>query len=201
MRTPQPSNLIEGKSITGPNQVWQTDITYVWSDRRWYYISFVIDVHTRQILVGHCSRNLSTVSQVHCLAKDRAGQKGKELTRLIIHTDRGVLYTSSEYKAYLSRRGFTPSMAHYAWQNAYYERVNRTIKTNYLVHYNTNGYRSLCVGLARAVRVYNRSKPHRGLPSRLSPDQFANKRNQGSYLDDRVNIWSKLTSTNMVYDN
>jgi hypothetical protein len=84
------SNLIEGMAITGPNQVWQTDITYVWSGGRWYYVSFVIDVYTRQILASRCSRDLSSASQVRCLAKAFASQKGEGLSGLIVHTDRGI---------------------------------------------------------------------------------------------------------------
>lgn len=195
------SNLIEGMKITAPNQVWQTDITYVWSGGRWYYVSFVIDVYTRQILASHCSRDLSGASQVRCLGKALASQNREGLSGLIIHTDRGVQYTSDEYKNYLSRWDLRHSMAHYAWQNAYCERVNRTIKSNYLAYYTTDSYRSLCRGVAKAVRLYNRSKPHRGLPSRLSPDQFVKELNQGSYPDYRVKIWSKLTSTKMLHVN
>jgi putative transposase len=195
------SNLIEGMNMTAPNQIWQTDITYAWSGGRWYYVSFVIDVYTRQILASHCSRDLSAASQVRCLGRALASQKDQDLSKLIIHTDRGVQYTSDEYKNYLDCWDLTHSMAHYAWQNAYCERVNRTIKNNYLKYYTTDSYSSLCKGVARAVRVYNCSKPHRGLPSRLSPDQFVKGLNQGSYPDYRVNIWSKLTSTKMLHVN
>lgn len=195
------SNLIEGMKVTGPNQVWQTDITYVWSGGRWYYVSFVIDVYTRQILASYCSQDLSAASQVRCLAKALASQNGEDLSELIIHTDRGVQYTSSEYKKYLNSWELTHSMAHYAWQNAYTERVNRTIKRGYLAHYYHDSHRSLCAAVTKAVRLYNQSKPHRGLPGRLSPDQFVNELNQGSHPDYRVKIWSKLTSTQMLHVN
>lgn len=194
-------NLIEGRTITGPNQVWQTDITYVWCNRRWYYVSFVLDVFNRQIVGSYCSRNLSAASQVRCLAKAHARQKGHDLSGLIIHTDRGVQYTSGEYKAYLAHHGFTHSMAHYAWQNAYCERVNRTIKHNYLAHYTLANYWALCQGVAKAVRLYNGSKPHRGLPSRLSPDQFMEEHGCGKHLDYSVHIWSNLTSTKRLHVN
>jgi transposase InsO family protein len=161
----------------------------------------VIDVYTRQILASHCSRDLSAASQVRCLGKAIARQKGKDLRDLIVHTDRGVQYTSDAYTSYLERWDVRHSMAHYAWQNAYCERVNRTIKHNYLKFYTTDSYNSLCKGVAKAVRLYNRSKPHRGLPSRLSPDQFVKELNQDSYPDYRVNIWSKLTSTKMLHVN
>ena len=195
------SNLIEGKTITAPNQVWQTDITYVWSGDRWYYLSFVMDVYSRQILASQCSRDLSAASQVGCLAKAFTSQKDQDLSELIVHTDRGVQYTSQEYRNYLERWQVSHSMAHYAWQNAYCERVNRTIKHNYLNYYTTDSYQSLRQAVVRAVRLYNRSKPHRGLPSRLSPDQFVKELNRGGYPDYRVNIWSKLTSTKMLHVN
>jgi len=195
------ANLIEGMTVTGPNQVWQTDITYVWSGGRWYYVSFVIDVYTRQILASHCSRDLSAESQVRCLARAFASQKGEDLSELIVHTDRGVQYTSEAYKNYLDHWGVRHSMAHYAWQNAYCERVNRTIKYNYLKYYTTDSYNSLCKGVAKAVRLYNRSKPHRSLPSRLSPDQFVKERHRGSYPEYCVNIWSPLTATKQLHVN
>ena len=195
------SNLIEGMNITAPNQVWQTDITYVWAGSRWYYVSFVIDVYTRQILASYCSRDLSAAGQVRCLAGAFASQKGEDLSELIVHTDRGVQYTSEAYKNYLERWEVRHSMAHYAWQNAYCERVNRTIKHNYLKYYTTDSYNSLCKGVAKAVRLYNRSKPHRGLPSRLSPDQFVKELNQGGHPDYRVEIWSPLTATNRLHVN
>ncbi|MTI86963.1 MAG: transposase [Balneolaceae bacterium] len=82
----------------------------------------------------------------------------------------------------ISRQGLTHSMAHYAWQNAYCERVQRTIKEYYLPYYTTDTYPSLCKGVRRAVQAYNQSKPHRGLPARLSPDQFITKYTQGAIL-------------------
>ena len=189
------SNLIEGLVVTGPNQVWQTDITYQWVGGRWYYISFVIDVYTRQIVAWHCSKDLSASSQVRCLMKAFANRKGQDLSQLIIHTDRGIQYTSQAYKDYLDDQGVQHSMAHYAWQNAYCERVNRTIKRNYLDYYKMDCFRSLCRYVGQSVDLYNESKPHRGLPSRLSPAQFAKELNQGGHPDYKVKIWSKLTST------
>lgn len=195
------SNLIEGMAITGPNQVWQTDITYVWAGGRWYYVSFVIDVYTRQILACHCSRDLSAASQLECLKKAIASQKGQDLSKLIVHTDRGTQYASEVYRKYLKNHNFRHSMAHYAWQNAYCERVNRTIKRNYLDHYTTNSYRSLSSAVVKAVSLYNRSKPHRGLPLRLSPEQYIYECSQGKHGGYRVKIWSQLTSTKMLHFN
>lgn len=194
-------NLIEGMRIERPNRVWQTDITYVWTGNRWYYVSFVIDVFTRQIVASHCSRDLSAQSQVDCLRKAVKVNKNRGISDLIIHTDRGTQYTSEVYKSYLDRQQIRHSMAHYAWQNAYCERVNRTIKNNYLKFYKPDTLNALEKGVSKAVRLYNYSKPHRGLPSRLSPDQFVKELNEGNHTDYQVHIWSKLTATKMFHLN
>lgn len=191
-------NLIEGMKITAPNQVWQTDITYVWTGQGWYYVSFVIDVFNRRIVGSHTSRDLSSESQVECLKKAVNSQKGHELSQLIIHTDRGSQYTSKAFKGYLKGKRFKHNMAHYAWQNAYCERVNRTMKENYLNYYDRKDYQRLRAGVKRAVGLYNSSKPHSKLPSRLSPDEFHKEFNRGKHPDYHVKIWSKLTSTKLL---
>jgi putative transposase len=195
------ANLIEGITLTGPNQLWQTDITYVWVDRRWFYVSFVVDVYTRNIVASHCSKDLSSRNQIACLGKALAGVAAQDRTNLIVHTDRGCQYTSTEFKGFLKRNAITQSMAHYAWQNAYCERVNRSIKHGYLAHYNLQNFASLQFYLRKAVHHYNSGKPHRCLPGRLSPNQFVKDLNQGLHSNYTVRIWSKLTSTKFLHSN
>lgn len=194
-------NRIEGLALQRANQLWQTDITYVWVGQRWYYLSFVVDVYTRRILASHCSKDLSTGGQITCLKKALRGVPEHERAGLIIHSDRGCQYTSNEFKDYLRSHSITQSMAHYAWQNAYCERVNRSIKHGYLKHYPIENYASLTYYVNKAVRQYNDGKPHRGLPSRISPNQFVKERSTGLHSDYSVRIWSKLTSTKFLHSN
>lgn len=192
------ANLIEGREITGPNQVWQTDITFKWVGGRWYYVSFIFDVYTRKVIHKHCSRDLSSQSQIQCLEGALRKVPPSERKNLIIHTDRGVQYTAGEYKQFLRRQGLKHSMAQYAWENAYCERFHRTIKNNYLKFYTLNNYDDLVRGVQKAVHMYNKHKPHRSLPRRMSPDQFIQAQKKGKYIDYTVKVWSKLTSTNML---
>lgn len=195
------ANLIEGLQVSGINQLWQTDITYVWSGHRWYYVSFIIDVYSRNLLAWHCSKDLSSKSQIVCLQKAVTAAGAADLSGLIVHTDRGVQYTSSAYKSWLKDRRIRLSMARYAWENAYCERVHRTIKANYLKYYRLDTYEQLQAGVARAVKMYNGSKPHGSLPGRRSPDQFVKELIQGSYPGYNFKIWSKLTSTKTLHVN
>lgn len=192
------SNLIEGLQITGPNQVWQTDITFKWVGGRWYYLSFIFDVYTRKVIHEHCSRDLSSQTQIQCIEGALRKVPPSQRKNLIIHTDRGVQYTAREYKQFLDRQGVKHSMAYYAWENAYCERFHRTIKHNYLKFYTLNNYEDLVRGVSKAVRMYNGYKPHINLPGRMSPDQFIQAQKEGKYAEYKVNVWSKLTSTKML---
>lgn len=194
-------NVIEGLSVHRANQLWQTDITYVWANKRWYFVSFILDVYTRQILALHCSKDLTSKSQSDCLAKAVRKIGRANLKDLIVHTDRGVQYSCEHYKKWLSRRNIRHSMARYAYENAYCERVHRTIKYNYLKYYTLDSYKALQSGVTRAVKMYNTGKPHGGLPAHSYPDQFAKEHSQGKHADYKFKIWSKLTSIKSLHVN
>ncbi|MGL5051736.1 MAG: DDE-type integrase/transposase/recombinase [Fusobacteriaceae bacterium] len=43
-------NLIKDIVVTAPNQVWVTDITYIWTKKRWMYLSSIMDLYSRKII-------------------------------------------------------------------------------------------------------------------------------------------------------
>jgi putative transposase len=186
-------NLAEGLSLDRPGQLWQTDITYVWSGGRWRYASFMLDVYTRQILAHKLSDRLEAGCQVALL--NEAVRAHKPPAGLVVHTDRGVQYTSAEWKQALGRHGAIASMARCAWENAYCERVHRTIKEEYLKWWPCAIPAELKHSLAQAVHKYNSSRQHSGLPGKQPPDQFAQAWHRGQYPEFKFCIWSKLTST------
>ena len=60
----------------------------------------------------------------------------------------------------------------FPWQNAYVERVNGTIKNDYLYAWNITTLQELRKGLAKATHAYNYEKPHRNLPNKMAPAVF-----------------------------
>lgn len=195
--SPEPgANLIEGLSIGQANKLWQTDITYYWVDSRWYFLSFVEDVATRQIRAWHLADTLEAEPQVECLAKAR-GSVGaaSDLDGLIVHTDAGSQYVSEVFERYLREHGIRHSYSGHAWENAYCERINRTIKRNYLDHRTITTRQELIRQVKRAVHAYNSEKPHRGLPDHLSPDQFSKELEKGRYPDYVESVWNRLTDS------
>jgi len=165
-------NLIEGLVIRDVNKVVQTDITYLWVKDRFYYLVFIIDVYSRLITGWHASQSLETESNIKALLM-MIKLRGKEnIKGLIHHSDRGGQYNCKEYLATLKQHGIKVSMCNEAWENAYTERINRTIKHEYLRHRNIDSLQTLRKEMNRVIRLYNNERPHWSLPQQMTPAAF-----------------------------
>ena len=160
-------NLIKGLQVRGPGEVWQSDITYLHLGERFYYAVFILDVYTKKI-VGY---GLST----HM----RAGANEGALTRAlkthapprIHHSDRGSQYSSKGYVSLLRCSEISISMGRKGQDNAYAERINKTIKEEYLYYWRAKSFRQLKTQLIRAVKHYNEQRPHNSI-FKMSPAAF-----------------------------
>ncbi len=94
--------------VTGINQVWVGDITYLKIGRNWRYLAAVMDLYSRRILgwaLGS-SRTTDLTLRAFRHAIRRRGGCGPEL----FHTDRGVEYMAKVFTAELARYGIKPSL-------------------------------------------------------------------------------------------
>jgi len=164
-------NLIEGMELTNINQVVQTDITYYRIKDRFYYVVFVIDVYSRRIVGHSISKNLAATNNVLAIERMLQTRSGHCLKGLIHHSDRGSQFTDKDYCGLLTKHGIVSSMCREAWQNAYTERLNQTIKREYLDHWVLNDFRTLSRKLNDAVSHYNTKRKHSSLKKR-PPIQF-----------------------------
>ena len=160
-------NLIKGLLVNHPSHIWQTDITYIRVGERFYYAVFIIDVYSKQI-VGHQVADHMR-ADINLAALKIALQSHGQPT---LHpSDRGVQYTSRDYTELLKANGCQISMGLTAEDNAYAERLNRTIKEEYLDHWRPKDFKALKGCLRRAVVHYNSTRPHRSLNYQV-PDQY-----------------------------
>jgi putative transposase len=165
-------NLIEGRLIQGINKVVQTDITYLWVKDRFYYLVFIIDVYSRLITGYHASCSLEAEANMEAL-RMMIELRGKEnIKGLIHHSDRGGQYHCNEYLKTLRDHEIKISMCNEAWENAYTERINRTIKHEYLRHRKIDCLSSLQREMNRAIKLYNEKRPHWSLLQQMCPAQF-----------------------------
>lgn len=95
-----PEDLVERVfSAEAPNRLWVADITYVPTVAGWVYVTFILDVFTRQIVgwqaTNHMRESLARDALTMALAaKLRAGE---DVTGLVHHSDRGVQFRSIRY--------------------------------------------------------------------------------------------------------
>jgi len=160
-------NLITGMMLNGPSQVWQSDITYIRLGERHYYAVFIIDVYTKKIVGYKLSGHMRATANVEALKMALKQHQAP----LIHHTDRGSQYIYEGYVALLKSHNCAISMGLIAQDNAYAERINGTIKNEYLAYWQPATYAQLAKNVAKAVRHYNTKRQHKHI-YRKTPATF-----------------------------
>lgn len=160
-------NLIKGMKINGPSQIWQSDITYLKVKDNHYYAVFIIDVYTRKIVGYNVSDNMRATANMKALEMALKHNKAP----MVHHSDRGSQYTYKAYTEKLIQNGSKISMGGSAQENAYVERLNRTIKEEYLDHWNAQTFNQLNKHMKKAVHNYNNVRSHKSL-NKYAPSMF-----------------------------
>jgi transposase InsO family protein len=163
-------NLIKGMEVDRPSMVWQSDITYIPIGNKHYYAVFIIDVYTKKIVGYKVSDNMRAQANMDAL---NMALKENDAP-LVHHSDRGSQYTYKGYIDLLMKNGSQISMALSAHDNAYAERINRTIKEEYLDHWKPQTFDQLKRMMAKAVKNYNSKRLHNN-NNRMSPEKFINQ--------------------------
>ena len=152
------------------NQLWVSDITYipVWINENEYafsYLSLITDAYSHEIVGWQIGDSLATryTSEALKMAFIRLeGADGETVGRLIHHSDRGIQYASNEYVFLLKERGINISMTENGnpKDNAIAERINLTIKEEFLKDMRFRSISEVRVAIAKAVEFYNNERPH-----------------------------------------
>jgi hypothetical protein len=164
-------NLIQGLMVQNKNIVWQTDITYFLMKGQYYYLVFIINIYTKRILGFRASNHLRAEANRAAL-RMAIRNSSSSLENLIHHSDRGSQYIDKEYIALLERNKIQISMGNKAQDNAYAERINGTIKNEYLSYWEPQSLKQLQMMLKRAVNHYNSKRIYNELRGKLTPVQF-----------------------------
>lgn len=160
-------NLIKGIEVNAPSMIWQSDITYIAVDQKFHYAVFIIDVYTKRIVGYQVTNHMRAIANTKALKMALKHNKAP----LIHHSDRGSQYTSNEYLEVLKENKIKVSMALSAQDNAYAERINKTIKEEYIAYWKPKNYEQLKKMIDKAVYQYNNQRPHNNI-GKLSPVKF-----------------------------
>ena len=164
-------NLIQGLMVQDRDIVWQSDITYFQAGGQYYYLVFILDIYTKKILGYQASNHLRAAANLSAL-KMAIKNANYRMENLIHHSDRGSQYIDNEYIALLRQNKIQISMGEKAQDNAYAERINGTIKNEYLAYWEPQNLKELQKMLKRAVNHYNKNRIHNELPGHKTPEQF-----------------------------
>lgn len=116
---PVADNLLDRNfTPAAPNQVWTSDITYLWTDEGWLYLAIVLDLFNREV-VGWSLKPRMTADIVTD-ALTMAWFRRKPAPGVLHHSDRGSQYASGDFQDKLAEYGMICSMSRKGncWDNA-----------------------------------------------------------------------------------
>ena len=153
--------LLEGLEITGPDQVWCSDITYVPMAYGFMYLVAVMDWWSRYVLAWELSNSLE--SEFCIRAWTSAVASGR--TPLISNTDQGSQFTSEAYLDAVESVGVDVSMdGRGRWiDNRFIERLWRSVKQEDIYVQDYGDGLTAQRGLAGWFGQYNNVRPHQAL--------------------------------------
>ena len=156
-------NLVVGLVLTGPNQAWAADITYIRTDEGFLYLSLITDMWSRKIVGFHVGDSLETEGALSALAIALASLRGGE--KPVHHSDRGCQYASHLYVGKLTEAGLQISMTEelHCYENAMAERVNGILKQEYYIGSCFRNKNQAKAAVKEAVYLYNTRRPHKSL--------------------------------------
>ena len=167
------ANLARHVTLTGLNQLWVADITFIRLRSEFIYLAVVLDAYSRRVIGWDLGRTLHAELAIRALQMALSERTWKA-EDLIHHSDQGVQYASSDYTQILDQAEIQISMSRRGnpYDNARAERFMRTLKEEE-VH--GTEYRDLEDARGRIgeflEQVYNRQRLHSALRY-LTPEEF-----------------------------
>ena len=179
-------NLAEEMTLSGINQLWVADITYIRLEAEFVYLAVVIDAFSRRVIGWALDRSVEddlTLSALRMALELRRPPAG-----CVHHSDRGSQYASGDYTHLLKSYACEISMSHKSspWENAGCESWMKTLKYEEVYR---QEYRDLLEARASIARfideVYNQKRLHSALGYR-PPVEFEHMQAVSSRMEARA---------------
>jgi transposase InsO family protein len=165
-------NLARHMKLTGINQLWVADITYIRLRSEFVYMAVVLDVFSRKVVGWALGRSLKAELVLEAL--QQSIQQRQPAPGLVHHSDRGVQYACADYVALLRQQGMIPSMSRPGnpYDNAFCESFIKTLKREEIYASCYRDLEDLRANLEVFIeQYYNRQRLHSALQY-CSPERF-----------------------------
>ena len=191
-------NLVSGMEVSGPNQLWVADITYIRIRTGFVFLAAILDVFNRKVVGWALSKRIKTDLCLEALKM--AIEERKPKAGLIHHSDRGVQYASKDYVDLLTENEINISMSRKGccWDNSMMESFFGTLKQQevYLCEY--EDYTDVLFRIPQFIEdMYNQKRRHSSL-GYLSPDEFEAKWKSGELeklgIPSVIKLWDGLSN-------
>ena len=165
-------NLARRMKLTGVNQLWVADITYIRLKAEFVYLAVILDSYSRKVVGWALERTLA--ARLPIAALEHAIAERHPPPGLVHHSDRGVQYASGDYVRILRTHQMIPSMSRPAnpYDNASCESFMKTLKREEVY---ANQYADLDHLRANILefieQYYNRQRLHSAL-GYVPPEEF-----------------------------
>jgi putative transposase len=168
-------NLLDRQfQVSGPNQKWAADFTYVWTAEGWLFVAIVLDLYSRRV-VGWSMQSSMTAQLVMDALLMAILRRGRP-EAVLHHSDQGSQYTSEDFQRLLESHGIACSMSRRGncWDNAAMESFFSTLKTERLGRRQYRTRNELRADVFDYIeRFYNPKRRHSTI-GYISPVQFEN---------------------------
>lgn len=184
---PVAENLLDRNfTPAAPNQVWTSDITYLWTDEGWLYLAIVLDLFNREVIGWSLKPRMT--ADIVTDALTMAWFRGRPAEGVMHHSDRGSQYASHDFQDKLKEYGMTCSMSRKGncWDNAPTESWFNSFKNERFhgVRYATHA--EMKVASFEYIEVfYNRKRQHSTL-GYSSPTQYLERWAHEQNQDERA---------------
>jgi transposase InsO family protein len=168
-------NLAARMKLTGINQLWVADITYIRLKAEFVYLAVILDGFSRKVVGWALDRTLAVRLTIGAL--QQAIQRRQPEPGLVHHSDRGFQYAHAEYIAILEKYHMVPSMSRPAnpYDNASCESFMKTLKREEIYVNKYDDLENLRANIEEFIeQYYNRQRLHSALGYR-SPEEFEQK--------------------------
>jgi len=154
--------LLRDLEVTGPDQVWCSDITYVPMASGFMYLVAVMDWWSRYVLAWRLS---NTMEAAFCVDAWEAALRAGRQAPLISNTDQGAQFSAPMFVDAVESAGTQVSMdGRKRWiDNRFIERLWRSVKYEDIYLQDYGDGLSAGRGLGRWFDGYNQERPHQAL--------------------------------------